>query len=167
MKNVNISDAELTAYSGDHLLYEIQMFLFTAKELSRQAGPSPMTSVLIESFVIHLRNLIEFFYTPTGSERDDDVIAADFCPGWNESTSATLKEAKMRANKELSHLTLGRKKACDPTKPWDIRGLFNEVRSVALRFACEASPTRLSREVPKFLNFPLGVGGWPTSSPPL
>lgn len=156
MKNVNLSDAELTAYSGEHLLYELQFFLFTAKELAQQPGPSPMCSVLIESFGIHLRNLIDFFYTLAGKERDDDVIAADFCAGWSESISNTLKEAKERANKELGHLTLGRKKGSDPTKPWDVRGLFEEVHEVAKRFAAKASPTKLSPEVPKFLSFSLG-----------
>jgi len=65
------------------------------KELSGD-HKGPMRSVLIESYVIHLRNLIDFFYAPRVKE--DDVIAADFCPGWNETISSTLKTAKERAN---------------------------------------------------------------------
>ena len=80
MRKVTISDADLTAYSGDHLLYELQFFFFTARELGRLNKPQEMAFVLIESFVIHLRNLIDFFCVPTGSERPDDVIASDFCP---------------------------------------------------------------------------------------
>jgi hypothetical protein len=148
MRTVDLSDSELNAFSGEHLLYELQLLLFTGQQLGR--GPIPiMRSVLIESFVIHLRNLIDFFYTPRAKE--DDVIAADFCPGWNESISNTLKSAKERANKELSHITLGRKSGLDPSKPWDVGALYQEVHEVATRFAVKASLAKLSAEVPKWL----------------
>ncbi len=152
MRNVNLSDAKLAAYSGEHLLYEFQILLWTGKELGREENKGPLRSVLIESFVTHLRNLIDFFCTPPGKEREDDVIAADFCPGWSENMSNALKEAKERANKELSHLTLGRKSGLDPSKPWDIGGLFDEMHGVAKRFTAEASPTKLSPKVPDWLN---------------
>lgn len=150
MKTVNLSDPELTAYSGEHLLYELQLLRFTTGELVQLQQPSPIASVLIESFGIHLRNLIDFFYTPRAKE--DDVIASDFCPGWKDTMSGTLKVAKERANKELSHLTLARKSGLDPSKPWDVVGLFQEVSGVAKTFAGRASPTKLSPEVPKWLN---------------
>jgi hypothetical protein len=150
MKTEDLSDSELIAYSGEHLLYELQYFLVTAKELARHDKPSPMVSVLIESFGIHLRNLIDFFYTPRAKE--DDVIASDFCPRWNETISSTLKAAKERANKELNHLTLQRTSGFDPSKPWDVVGLFNEVSGVAKAFAGRAPQTKLSPEVPKWLN---------------
>jgi hypothetical protein len=151
MKNVNLSDTELAAYSGEHLLYELQYLWFTANELRNLSNPQPMASVLIESFGIHLRNLIDFFCTPIGTERDHDVIASDFCPGWSESISGTLKDAKERANKELSHLTLARKHPTDPAKSWDINGLFNEVMDVANRFVAKTPQTKLSGDVPKWL----------------
>jgi len=148
MRTVDLSDPELIAFSGEHLLYELRLLLFTGQELGREPTPV-MRSVLIESFVIHLRNLIDFFYTPRVKE--DDVIAADFCPGWNETPSNTLKDAKERANKELSHITLGRKSGLDPSKPWDVGALYQEVHDVATAFAGKASPAKLSPEVPKWL----------------
>jgi hypothetical protein len=148
MRTVDLSDSELNAFSGEHLLYELQLLLFTGQELGRVPIPV-MRSVLIESFLIHLRNLIDFFYTPRTKE--DDVIAADFCPGWNESISNTLKSAKERANKELSHITLGRKSGLDPSKPWDVGALYQEVHEVATRFAVKASLAKLSAKVPKWL----------------
>jgi hypothetical protein len=163
------SDAELTAYSGEHLLYEFQIFLWAGKELGRDENKGPMRSVLIESFVTHLRNLIDFFCTAPGSERNDDVIAADFCPGWSETMSGTLKDAKERANKELSHLTLGRKSGLDPRKPWDTGGLFDEVHSMGRRFAAKASPAKLSPKITEWLDLfrPTAiavVSGMPTTN---
>jgi len=135
MKNVTLTDADLTAYSGEHLLYELQYFWFTASELSKMTKPAPLTSVFIESFGIHLRNLIDFFFTTLGDERPDDVIAEDFCPGW-----------------KLSHLTLQRKAGFDPTKPWNIVGLFNEIMSTAQSFAVRADGAKLSPDVGKWLS---------------
>ncbi len=62
MKTANLKDAELLACSGEHLLYEFQLFQWTAAELGSVKG-DVMRSVLIESFAIHLRNLIDFFFT--------------------------------------------------------------------------------------------------------
>jgi len=149
MKNVNLSDAELTAYSGEHLLYELQYFQLTAKLLG-QRQTDEMRSILTESFVIHLRNLIDFFFTT--ETKNDDVVATDFCAGWNEKISTPLSAAKIRANKELSHLTLGRKNGQHPDKPWDYAGLFREVSDFAKSFAGRASPTKLSPDVPKWLS---------------
>src|SRR5580700_3675340 len=149
MRTVDLSDADLTAYSAEHLMHELQYLRYTAGELAPLSKPSPTVTVLLESFLIHLRNLIDFFYTPRMKE--DDVIASDFCPGWSETMSSTLKAARERANKEISHLTLERKGAHDPTKPWDVSGLFYEVSAVAKSFAAKASPTKLSHEVPKWL----------------
>src|SRR5437868_5537964 len=104
VKTSDLSDSELADYSGEHLLYELQIFLFAGKELARPNMTGPMRSVLIESFVVHLRNLIDFFFTPPNHE--DDVTAIHFCPQWAEVIPDTLRVAKERANKELSHLTL-------------------------------------------------------------
>jgi hypothetical protein len=149
MKNIKVPDAGLLAYSEDHLRYELQYLWLCAKELRTATRGSDLTSVFIDCFVIHLRNLIDFFCTPAGAEKcDDDVIAPDFCPaGWQQEFSATLRGAKNRANKALSHLTLGRIKG----QVWDTEGLLKEINGIALRFVSEASPSKLSPEVGKWV----------------
>jgi hypothetical protein len=152
MRNQNLSDADLMDYSAVHLLYEFQYLWFSAKEVRQFRSPQSMSSVLIESFGIHLRNLIDFFCTPTGSEQPDDVIASDYCLGWSEPLSSTLKTAKERVNKELSHLTLKRKSERDPSKPWNIDGLYTEVMAIAQRFVSQASSAKLSPDIGKWLS---------------
>lgn len=147
MRNANVLDADLQAYSSEHLLYELQYLQVTADELRRATLGSKMTSIFIDCFVIHLRNLIEFFCTTAGSERADDVIASDFCPTWRPSLSDILKDAKNRANKVLSHLTFDRKSG----QVWDTEGLLKEINDIALRFVSEGSPSKLSPEVEKWL----------------
>ena len=151
MKTSSLSDAELTAYSGEHILYELKLLQWTAAELGAPKS-DVMRSVLIESFAIHLRNLIDFFFTlPT---HDDDVTASVFCAGWSETLTVSLDAAKTRANKEVSHLTLGRKDGVNPGKVWNVSGLFQEVREVARRFAANASPAKLHADVRQFLSLP-------------
>ena len=75
---------------------------------------------MLESFAIHLRNLIDFFYTPPNHARNDDLVAADFFDpptSWNPGPiSKSLSDARERANKEISHITYKRKSATDPTE---------------------------------------------------
>jgi hypothetical protein len=41
MRNVTLSDAELIAYSGEHLLYELQMFVFHGRRIGSANGAEP------------------------------------------------------------------------------------------------------------------------------
>jgi hypothetical protein len=145
-----LSDAELTAYSEEHLLYELRMLYFAGTELAKTL-PDPLRSALLESFAIHLRNLIDFFTVPKGKERDTDVIAADFAPAWSQKRSATFEDAKVRADKEVSHLTLGRKDGLDASKPWQVGALFHELQPVAEHFAAAADPKKLSQAVVEWI----------------
>jgi hypothetical protein len=151
------TDQQLLDYSAEHLLYELQLFRWVAENLPRENG-FPLSASL-ESFAIHLRNLIEFFYTQPGNARNDDLVAADFfdLPStWNPGAiPKSLNDARERANKEVSHITYKRKSGSDPTKPWPVADLFNEVHAVSEKFAAGASSTRLH---PK-------VKGWLTSDP--
>jgi hypothetical protein len=145
MRTSGLSDSDLAAYSGEHLLYELQMFVFAGRELARPNLAGPMRSIVIESFVIHLRNLIDFFFTPP--THDDDVAAIHFYPQWNEAIPDILKVARNRANKELSHLTLERKTGLHPDKPWDVAALYQSMHKVAEKFVSKASPAKLSSAV--------------------
>lgn len=71
---------ELRRASFD-LLYEIQMLGATAwwmSSSSRLNPPRDLANALLESFLVHSRVLHDFF--ARGSNRADDVLAADFIP---------------------------------------------------------------------------------------
>jgi hypothetical protein len=163
MKGQKLTDAELVAYSGEHLLYEVQMLHFATSQLVLFQGPGAMTSAMLECFGVHLRNLIEFLYTKPGDERKDDVIATDFLPNWSEPITYTLESARKRIHKEFSHLTLGRKSGFDPTKPWSFGLLFQEISAAAKRFADLAPSTKLSPEVGKWLSMYHGLSTLPVN----
>lgn len=147
------TDQQLLDYSGEHLLYELQMLHLVALNLPKDK--SFLTSALLESFAIHLRNLTDFFYTGREDARGDDLIAADFCDpasSWDPGPMPqTLRDAKDRANKEVSHITYKRKDASDPAKPWPVGRLASELNVLAQRFAAVASDRKLHPNVRQFL----------------
>ena len=104
---------------------------------------------MIEGFAIHLRNVIDFLYTkpyPT------DVVAADFLPvgEWEQIRPAitnSLEVARIRANKEIAHLTTDRIPGTPPEKQWDCSGLVTEIRPILQLFLSKALPVRLGPKV--------------------
>jgi|ERR1017187_1302424 hypothetical protein len=145
-----MTDEELTKYSGYHLLYELKMFWWLTGALSYMEGY--LHDAVLEAWVVHLRNLILFFCHPKADS--DDVIAKDFLDKpdrWSQTESTTLKAARIRANKELSHITEKRKYAGEKDKDWDVAGLFREIGDIAKKFVSQASETKLHSDVRQLL----------------
>jgi hypothetical protein len=150
------SDAYLLAYSEEHVLYEFDMFLWLAQVFgSKEKLRVPpavfdawLSNVLIESFVVHLRNVIDFLY-PVKPKHTDIVAANFFDPGALKlpEISETLKTARVRANKEIAHLTTDRITGNPPKKVWNIKSIVNEVWPLLNLFAEKALATRLSPRV--------------------
>src|SRR5207244_111446 len=141
------SDAWLLQYSGEHLLHELKMFWYLVEAIPSQKD-AYLHDATVESFVQHLRNLIWFFCKK--AQFDDDVTAADFLDDpreWKERESPTLQAARLRANKELNHLTRDRKNLGDPLKDWKIGELFQEIAGVAKKFDAKASDKKLHPDV--------------------
>jgi hypothetical protein len=152
------SDAYLVAYSEEHVVYEFGMFLWLAQVCGSGAklgAPSAadgtrLSNVLIESFVVHLRNVIDFLYLDR--PKATDVVAADFFdPGaWERlrpAISGTLETARVRANKEMAHLTTDRIAGSPPEKAWDFSSLATEIRLLMRLVARNALAARLSPRV--------------------
>ncbi len=147
------SDQQLLDYSEEHLLYELKMFRWVVQNLP--PDKSFLLSASLESFAIHLRGLIEFFYKTPNKARADDLVAADFFdpPGsWKPGAiPKSLSDARERTNKEIGHITYKRKGATDPTKPWPVTELFNEVHAIAQKFGAGASSKKLHPSVKTWL----------------
>ena len=145
---------DLITYSRQHLFHEFKMFWWL-KENIPSYKDGYMHDALVESFVLHLRNLIHFLCRKR--QRPDDVIAEDFIDNhvdWAKSKSPKLEEARIRADKELSHLTYKRKNEDDAEKKWDIDGLFGEIAGLAKEFVAQASEKKLHADVKELVNTP-------------
>jgi hypothetical protein len=134
-------------------MHELSMFWELAEILPGKGG-STETSAFIESFGIHLRNLIDFFYH-RGNR--DDVTAWDFIDAtntWDPEMPDTLKKAHGRVNKELTHLTQARIGGSPPRKEWDTVVLIKEIKAIAKKFAAKASHNKLHPKTLEFLHLP-------------
>ena len=106
-----------------------------------------LQKALLESFLIHFRNLYDFY----GKERKckDDMVAGDFFREWDISSAIpeSLREIRPKANKYLSHLTWTRVKESEPE--WKYKQMEKEI---------EKMRTTLSEKLPDFLTSPKDGG---------
>lgn len=149
-------DSYLFPYSEEHVAYEVDMFFGMTELLAptkmigaeSPADATRLNSAMIESFGIHLRNLIDFLYMD--KPQPTDVVAADFCETWptlRPSISTTLKKARLRSNKELAHLTTARLTGTPSEKAWDFPSFASEIRPLLSLFVEHARNSALSPRV--------------------
>jgi hypothetical protein len=146
----------LRSYSDEHLWYELQMLVNTAGLLLRDFPPMSTSvedvrittrNALLESFCIHVRNWMDFFY-PGKQVRADDVVAADFfaegcLPDGFPQPSQVLEDAERRAHKQVSHLTTGRLPSGDKGKEWPFLRICADLMVVIKAFEHAADRSRL------------------------
>lgn len=120
-------DDELVNASED-LYYEISMMRTTAQGLiSGVANPSAIQNALLESFLLHVRILLDFLSPPRRPPLEDDVIATDYAPTWKTVDTADggkyIEMLREEINKRLAHLTYKRLKIADRDKGWNFIGI--------------------------------------------
>ncbi len=139
---------ELVAASG-HVLYEVKMLRATAGLIANDfaAGNQWVDNALIESFLVHARNLIQFLY-PDGPFKTD-VLAKHFFdePERWESLAGDLpeglKSVAQRANKLLAHITYDRIEMVGEKKKWDWSGIHDAIIARVDLFHSNARPELL------------------------
>lgn len=160
LEGPNLSDQELQQYSYEHVCYELWMFLRLGQYIIEEPPPknedeTVMHNAVIESFVIHLRNLIAFLYSVRVQTKD--IIAADYfndASEWYEKRppiSRELRIARERSHKEVIHLTTERIYGASPQKRWPIAALVREIKALMELFAALASPDRLDPRIRQLL----------------
>jgi hypothetical protein len=143
MKTKNLTDEQMKLYFVEHIRYEMQQLINATDAINRQlAICNGLQYMIVESFAIHLRNLITFLYPY--SKRENDVCAEDFFVDANKwqslcpAISVILKNAKSRADKEVGHLTTLRQFGTPESKKWSVSDLIDEVMPI-LKIFCEAA----------------------------
>ena len=97
-------------------------------------------NALVESFAIHLRNMLDFLWPDKPKGKSEWVIAADFSPSpsdWEKlrpEISQLLLDSRGRAAKEIAHLSYARLAVDPEQKDWDVRPIANEVTRVVETF---------------------------------
>ncbi len=118
-----------------HLFYEIWMFYESARFLKQDSKTDVvLTNVCLESFTVHGRILLDFFYNKA---QKDDVIAEHYIENWKEicpMLQDNLKKLSYRVGKEIAHLTYARLKVTAETRGWNTMAAENELHLVIKKF---------------------------------
>jgi hypothetical protein len=137
--------------ASTHLRYEVTMLTTLANGIaSGVAGQGAIANALLESFVTHVRNSIDFLYAD--NPKPDDVIAEDFFGApeqWKQhrpALSQALLQAKRRAGKEVAHLTYARLAVAPEAKPWPFMQIAREVADLIKLFVEHVPLGNLSSE---------------------
>ena len=88
-----------------HIAFEVERLRFVARQPRFMDG-SNYGAALGESFLIHLRNLIDVFYAPR--KYPTDAIARDYSSTWKPNPPKNWEEDKERCNLLLNHPTYKR-----------------------------------------------------------
>jgi hypothetical protein len=143
------NEAELGEMARRHLTYEIKMLRETAAALRGEGiGPRSFRNALLETFLIHYRNLLDFFYADQRRSLSHDVRAADYVidpKRWRERRPHMDKEAtsnRERVNAQLAHLTYRRLRYNQ--RNWADRRMIQQIEALIESFA-EQLPARRRR----------------------
>lgn len=139
--------------AAHHLQYEKEMLEFVGTRLTQSPRPTNLYyAVLMESFLIHVRNLNEFFYGwemargHADKLREDDVIVEDFFDykmPWIKPLDEKLPDdLRQRINKQLAHLTYARK--IGHYGDWDYSDLMHRMGSLLEQFFQAVAPEKIT-----------------------
>lgn len=137
-----LTDAELLKYADEHLQYEVEMLTWLSGIMAflaihKEEGylPWAMNNGLLNSYALHVRNLINFLFSR--SKRKDfptDIIIEDYIDSRiNVSSLITLspllEEALTKASKQVAHLSVERIKYEQAGKEWKFLELYKQIRA--------------------------------------
>jgi len=151
----------------DAFAYEMWMFNKTAKELIQQTQlEGCQTKSFIESFVMHTRNLIDFFCSKT--PHCDDIISEDFFSPpqkWKSSSpqdfgiDLCIKNIKFRINKMASHLTFTRLTIPSEVANWPVKEIGAYINKLYQQFYDDFDKQYLGENFKKLYEKDIDVDG--------
>lgn len=114
-----------------HLPYEVHM-LRTTYELARAARPAAEQDALAESFLLHARNLIEFFQDRPSCDFDPRMFTVS---SYQLNKDFVAEQVLPRINRQISHLTVKRPTlAADRLGPRDWALILRALEEETARF---------------------------------
>lgn len=147
-----LSDTELAAWAGEHLVYEGRMLAFAAVRLAERDGlpPAPDSNALLECFIVHVRCLHDFLWHHRRVDQPMDAFAGDFCADgeWEASRppvppALTAVRNRHRPGREMAHLSYHRGTIDAESKAWKVGELYEEIAHALATLTTVALPSRL------------------------
>ena len=128
--------------TADELLKALDAVYYEIKQLVDMITPTTghpaLDNAVVESRLLHVRNLLDFF--AYDARRNDDVLAAHYAFPLNPVTIDRTYESRL--NKDLAHLTYSRTLRTQATKPWPVRMVVAPVLERCSEFIAHILATR-------------------------
>jgi len=137
--------------ASEALYYEIMMLNKCAERIHNlESQDKPLKYAVLDSFCVHLRNMIEFF----GGKKGDCVtykyfIASEESIAFPHNLS---EKYNRKINNLLSHLTFERLKINQKDRKWPTGRIANEVNENILKFFEKANEKLICPELRGFKN---------------
>jgi hypothetical protein len=148
---------EVLRKTSVHLRYEFGTFTQLAQMLNTGAfGTGTLNNALLESFTVHSRLLLDFFFDDK-PRHDDEVVADDFfgCegkwPGMRGTMPPILQTVDRRVGKEVAHLTYSRLDVTPDEKLWTFPAIVQAIEKVWNTFITQVPPSRLDQDLSKIM----------------
>lgn len=136
----------------EHIYYEMNQLIYT----STRSGSGALKNALLESRLIHVRTLLDFFQKQRRSMMKgnelDDVLCSDY--GFTSQPVAINTNYQERLNKDLVHLTYSRSNRLPKDKPWP----YDEVVAPILECSRQFGEHLISSYLPA--NYPEKIKDW-------
>ena len=140
--------------AAHHLRYEQSMLEYTLSRLKRDPKPLNLEfAMLMESFLIHTRNLNGFFYGWELSNEENkrllknDVIVEDYFEKehpWNKPQNCRIPtELRHRIDQQLAHITFGRE--IGHYGDWNFTGMYNNIMTLFYSFNNSVDPEKIKK----------------------
>lgn len=139
-----ISRKDFLSLSGD-LAYEIWMLDCLRDALATQRRiPAWLNNSIVESFAIHARVLLEFFYghgkKPTDARATDFIDPLVLRANPRPKESPRLLRVRSRAGFQVSHLSYLRTNVKSEEKNWDYSDIWADINDLVNWFTLTATP---------------------------
>ena len=142
----HIQPEQLIEFSKEHLYYEVAMLYGVAEHLQKDIKDFYIFNALLESFIIHMTIILDFFYKP--QMKADDAKAIHYI---RDVRAWKIKLPKMesyfrhfyrRRSKEVVHLSYRRLEIRGEAKRWDVTSNTKKIKRIVDLFL-EAADTQL------------------------
>ena len=155
-----LSDSELKSYAEDHIQYEFDMLLWSARILYYLSSMNDKGYIswvihdsLLNSFSIHARNLTEFLYFGDKPNRkSSDVVIENYMEKsilfqHRPPISKLLDTVITKSNKQVAHLTTNRIQYELEGKGWNFLEIVMEIKGIFSKIASFIPDERISENL--------------------
>ncbi len=150
---MDISLEEKTLLLAEHYKYEVDMLFMTWQKLNALTIDVNTHNAILESFLLHSRNLIEFYYD-LKKYKNSDARAHDYFDEkikWEDiRPNIDYKDFKININKQISHLTYDRVKFTLSDKAWTPLYIMIELFQITKIFISKL-PSKYSHQNLKYV----------------